>query len=379
MKDHKSAISSFDFELSRPTVTDDPHKVAQNRLERLARTVGDLVEKATQNERILRKFQHYELQLLAITNLETLFDTLLAQSLQHFRLDSAELWLFDPERILRDLLPDDIQRSAGLYWFDDDRDLRALYSTSYSVYLSSPPPPGLFIGRPMRSAALLPLVRQGVLVGSFHFGAFAAQRFSDDKSTDFISHLASVVAVCIENCTNQERLHRLSLIDMLTHVENRRSFHLSMDTEIARAVRQGEPLTVMLGDLDHFKSINDNHGHQIGDRVLRVVAQEISGMLRKTDHVCRYGGEEFALILPNCDANLAREIGERIRARIADLRIANDSGIEVPTSISLGVTCWTQPKAKSADIADRLVKAADDAAYRAKQSGRNRIEYQIFT
>ncbi|HET8709987.1 MAG TPA: diguanylate cyclase, partial [Spongiibacteraceae bacterium] len=244
--------------------------------------------------------------------------------------------------------------------------------------LASPPPPNLFPGRPMRSVALLPLVRQGALVGSLHFGAFAAQRFSGDKSTDFISHLASVVAVCIENCTNQERLHRLSLIDMLTHVENRRSFHLSMDTEIARAVRRGEPLTVMLGDLDHFKAINDNHGHQVGDRVLRTVAQEISGMLRKTDHVCRYGGEEFALILPSCDRNLALEIAERIRARIASLRIASDSGIEVPTSISLGVTCWTHPKANGVNVAERLIRIADDAAYRAKQGGRNRVEYQAF-
>ncbi len=379
MQDFKSAFFPFAREASRADAsTTDSNKLAQNRLEHLARTVGDLVDKATQNERILRKFQQFELQLLAIAGLETLFDTLLAESLQHFRLDATELWLFDPERILRDLLPDDVQRSAGLYWFDNDRDLRALYPTALSVHLASPPPTTLFAGRAVRSVALLPLVRQGALVGSLHFGAFAAQRFSGDKSTDFISHLASVVAVCIENCTNQERLHRLSLIDMLTRVENRRAFHLSMDTEIARAIRRAEPLTVMLGDLDHFKSVNDNHGHQVGDRVLRSVAQEIAGMLRKTDHVCRYGGEEFALILPSCDPGLAREIAERIRARIASLRIVSDSGIEVPTSISLGVTCWTHPKPNGIDIAERLVKVADDAAYRAKQGGRNRVEYQTF-
>ena len=379
MLDTQSAFPSFDIELSRAAdVTEDSNKLAQNRLEHLARTVGDLVDKATQNERILRKFQQFELQLLAITGMEVLFDTLLAESLRHFRLDAVELWLFDPERIVRDLLPDDVQRSAGLYWFDSDRDVRALYPAAQSVRLASPPPASLFPGRPVRSVALLPLVRHGALVGSLHFGAFAAQRFSGDKSTDFIGHLASVVAVCIENCTNQERLHRLSLIDMLTRVENRRAFHLSIDTEIARAIRQGEPLTVMLGDLDHFKAVNDNHGHQVGDRVLRAVAQEVSGMLRKTDHVCRYGGEEFALILPNCDRGLALEIAERIRARVANLRIASDSGIEVPMSISLGVTCWTHPKPNGIDVAERLIKLADDAAYRAKQSGRNRVEYQTF-
>jgi diguanylate cyclase (GGDEF)-like protein len=364
--------------LSSVNMAHDNNKLAQSRLERLTRTLGELVDKATENERILRNFQQFELELLAVSSMEALLDSLLSNSLRHFRLDAVEMWLFDPERILRDLLSDELQQSPGLYWFERDDDLRALHSPQYDVRLASPPPVGLFSGRPVRSAALLPLVRQGVLVGSLHFGAFASQRFSTDKSTDFINHLASVVAVCLENCANQERLHRLSLIDMLTRVENRRSFHLSMEREIARAVRQGEPLTVMLGDLDHFKQINDNHGHQVGDRVLHAVAQEIAGMLRKTDHVCRYGGEEFALILPNCDRALGLEIAERIRSRVAGMRIASDSGIKVPTSLSVGITCWTKPSSSITGVADRLIKCADDAVYGAKSAGRNRVEYLQF-
>jgi len=356
----------------------DKNKLAQNRLENLTRTVSELMDKATQNERILRKFQHFELELLAVGSIEALLDSLLADSLHHFRLDAVELWLYDPERILRELMTEELQRTSGLFWLDTDPALRELHPTLNTVRLVSPPLAGLFPGRPVQSAALLPLVRHGALVGSLHFGAFSAQRFSSDKSTDFINHLASVVAVCLENCANQERLHRLSLVDMLTRVENRRSFHLSMDKEIARSVRQQEPLTLMMGDLDHFKSINDNHGHQVGDRVLHAIAQEIAGMLRTTDHVCRYGGEEFALILPNCDRALAIEIADRIRQRIAAMRIASDSGIEVPVSISLGVTCWTRPLANGAMIAERLIKMADDAVYRAKAAGRNRVEYQIF-
>lgn len=356
----------------------DNNKLAQSRLERLTRTLGELMDKATLNERILRNFQQFELELLAVNGLEALLDTLLSNSLRHFRLDAVELWLFDPERILRDLLSEELQQSPGLFWFERDDELRALYPAQFAVRLSSPPPVDLFVGRPMRSAASLPLVRHGVLVGSLHFGAFAAQRFSTDKSTDFINHLASVVAVCLENCANQERLHRLSLVDMLTRVENRRSFHLSMELEIARAARQGEPLTVMLGDLDHFKQINDNHGHQVGDRVLHTVAQEIAGMLRKTDHVCRYGGEEFALILPNCERALGWEIAERIRSRVAELRVASDSGIKVPTSLSIGVTCWSKPADGVAAVADRLIKCADDAVYIAKAAGRNRVEYLAF-
>ncbi len=368
----------FAAPLTQADMAHDKNKLAQQRLDTLARTVSELVDKATQNERILRKFQQYELELLAVGSMEALFDGLLADSVRRFRLDAVELWLFDPERILRDLLTVELQQSEGVRWLDNDAELRALFPSFDAVRLLSPPPAGVFAGRTVRSAALLPLVRHGALVGSLHFGAFSAQRFSGDKSTDFINHLASVVAVCLENCANQERLHRLSLVDMLTRVENRRSFHLSIEREIARSIRQQEPLTLMLGDLDHFKSINDNHGHQVGDRVLHVVAQEIVAMLRTTDHVCRYGGEEFALILPNCDRALAIEIAERIRQRVASLHVASDSGIEVPISLSLGVTCWTRPAAPAAAVADRLIKMADDAVYRAKAGGRNRVEYQLF-
>ncbi len=352
--------------------------VAKQRLDKLARTVGELMDKASQNERILRKFQHFELDLLAVTGVEALLDSLLCDTVQHFRLDAVELWLFDPERILRDLLPEDVQQRQGLYWQDSDARLRALYPHPATVALVSPPPAGLFPGRAVASAALLPLVRHGVLVGSLHFGAFTAQRFSLDKSTDFIGHLASIVAACLENCVNQERLHRLSLVDMLTRVENRRAFQLSIDTEIARARRRAEPLTLMLVDLDHFKIINDHHGHPVGDRVLRAVAQEIAGMLRKTDHVCRYGGEEFALILPNCDRNLAIDVAERIRARIAALTLVSDAGLPVPVSLSLGLTCWAHPQAASAGLAARLLKLADTAMYQAKAGGRDRVEYLPF-
>lgn len=350
--------------------------LARSRYERLARTVSDLMDKATQNERILRKFQQYELQLLALSGMEALLDCLLGDSLHHFQLDAVEIWLLDRERQVRDLVPASMQAFAGLVWLDDDHVLRELYADQHAVLLVNPIPAGVFSGRSMRSAALLPLVRHGVLIGALHMGALSPQRFTEDKSTDFIQHLASIVASTFENAINHERLHRLSMIDMLTRVENRRAFAQSMDTEIARAARSGEPLTVMLADLDHFKQVNDNYGHQTGDRVLTAVAQEIAGMLRKTDHVCRYGGEEFALILPSCERALAQEIAERIRQRVSTLRIPSDSGIEVPMTISMGVTCWTRPADYPETLADQLIGMADKALYRAKALGRNRVEFQ---
>lgn len=350
--------------------------LARSRYERLAQTVSELMDKATQNERILRKFQQYELQLLAVSGMEALCDCLLGDSLHHFQLDAVELWLLDRDQGIRELTPESLRDLPGLVWLDDGSQLQALYQAQGSVQLVNPVPPGVFSGRSMRSAALLPLVRHGVQVGALHLGALAPQRFTADKSTDFIEHLGCIIASCIENAINHERLHRLSMIDMLTRVENRRAFAQSMATEIARAARHSEPLTVMLADLDHFKSINDHHGHQVGDRVLTAVAQEIAGMLRKTDHVCRYGGEEFALILPNCDRALAQEIADRIRLRVRSMRIASDSGIEVPVTLSIGLTCWSQPSTYPDTLPDTLIRLADQAVYRAKDKGRDCVEFQ---
>ena len=352
--------------------------MTRDRLERLASTVGALVDKANQNERILRRFQAFELQLLAVADLAALLDMLLGTSLNHFQLDAVELLLFDPDGALRELLPPELcEQWPALCWLDGDALLHELYPTA-AVRLESPPPATIFHGRALRSAALLPLVRQGYLVGSLHFGSFAAQRFSADKSTDFINHLASIVAHCVENGVNRERLHRLSLIDSLTRVGNRRAFGQALDREIARAVRHSEPLALMLIDLDHFKQINDRFGHPTGDRALRVVAQEISALLRKTDHVCRYGGEEFALVLPSCPPSLAQEVAERIRRCIAALQLRSDRGDPFALTLSLGVTCWPVDAAAPMGLAERLLGLADSAVYRAKTGGRNRVEYMAF-
>jgi diguanylate cyclase (GGDEF)-like protein len=236
----------------------------------------------------------------------------------------------------------------------------------------------------VQSAAMLPLVRHGVLVGSLHLGAQGEQRFTMDKSTDFITHLASIVAVCLENGVNQERLRRLSMYDMLTQVKNRRAFHKALDEEVSRAGRNGEPLSMLFIDLDSFKVINDSYGHPLGDKVLKEVAQYIDKMLRKTDHVCRYGGEEFALVLPNCSKSRALEIAERIRLKISQLVIVNDTASEdlareISVTLSIGVCRWlpdtTGNLPSGQDVVRQLIDCSDRGVYQSKAAGRNCVHY----
>lgn len=367
-----------------------PGLLASRRLESLGETVNDLFQKATQNEAILRRFQQFELKLLDLSNLEQLLDMLLRNSVDYFDLDCVELILYDPQGTLESLVSEELLSLPGLKLTGQLSELQALYSSKPDVRLASIRDGDLpvFPGMPVRSVALLPLCRHGVLVGSLHFGARGQQRFTDDKSTDFIAHLASIIAVCLENVVNHERLHRLSMYDVLTQVKNRRAFHRALEEEISRAARSGDPLSILFVDLDYFKQVNDRYGHPMGDKVLREVAQLVEGLLRKTDHVCRYGGEEFALVLPNCGRQRAMDVAGRIRRQVSEMPIHYDTDPRaehssqrtfVSVTLSIGVCCWSPDTeldgVPEADVARLLIATSDRGVYQSKAAGRNCVHY----
>jgi diguanylate cyclase (GGDEF)-like protein len=157
--------------------------------------------------------------------------------------------------------------------------------------------------------------------------------------------------------------------DHLTGLYNRRYLAATIDRELARCLRDGAPLSVMMIDLDHFKLINDTHGHPFGDRVLVAVAATLNESLRAGDIACRYGGEEFLLLLPNMAQDTARARADEIRQKVAALSLKVDGAV-FPVRISVGVA----EAPRDATDAAMLVKLADAALYRAKTSGRNRVE-----
>jgi diguanylate cyclase (GGDEF)-like protein len=168
----------------------------------------------------------------------------------------------------------------------------------------------------------------------------------------------------------EARLEQLSRVDPLTGALNRRHFAELLDREFKRAERYGTPLTCIMVDLDHFKKVNDEHGHVVGDSLLMAVAAALWGGLREHDAVVRYGGEEFALLLPNTSGNSAREVAERCRRLVAATEIPRP-GHHTPvcTTASLGVAAFPEDARTSGE----LVETADRALYRAKQAGRNRV------
>jgi diguanylate cyclase (GGDEF)-like protein len=183
------------------------------------------------------------------------------------------------------------------------------------------------------------------------------------RAVEMLERFVSQAALALTNARLLAQVKALAAADGLTGVANRRTFDGRLAAEIERSVRSGAPLSLLLFDVDHFKRLNDTHGHQAGDETLQRVAKTLSAGARTIDLVARYGGEEFALVLPGTDAATAAHVAERLRGAIADM-----PGSPAITA-SLGVASFPDAALNAAD----LIAAADEALYAAKQEGRNRV------
>lgn len=211
--------------------------------------------------------------------------------------------------------------------------------------------------------------------GDFVDGSFLASELLGDPLLYAYVTFGTTLAMAVFGRAlgaKEDALEALSLTDALTGLWNRRQFDLRLREEVARAARYRSPLSLLIVDVDRFKSVNDRWGHVHGDRVLRAIATAVRESFRRTDVVCRYGGEEIAIIAPNTDLEEARIFAERARERVAAMAIPPGQGgdanaCRVTISIGLaGVPAGGNPDAS------RLTRAADAALYTAKMDGRNR-------
>jgi diguanylate cyclase len=162
----------------------------------------------------------------------------------------------------------------------------------------------------------------------------------------------------------------LSSRDPLTDLANRRSFEVALSREIDRVARSGEPALLLALDLDHFKAVNDQHGHPVGDKILEAVAQVLRESVRPMDLVARLGGEEFAIVMPNCPASFGVTVAERVRRRVEQLRVTNSLGEALGVTVSIGGAFAPQWVRSTPAM---WMTRADMQLYEAKGSGRNRV------
>jgi diguanylate cyclase (GGDEF)-like protein len=343
-----------------------------------------MLDRAKLNSESLRKFQAFEMRLLNLNSLTGMIDHLLEEAKDYFDIDLISLCLVDENGEITKLLNEsgyEYISKNGLILVDHKNKLLTTYGLVGRPYIGAYKNENCeaffsdFDNKPA-SVAITPLKRRGKYLGALNLGSYQVDRFSDNMATDFVEHLASIVAICLENNLNFETIRRTSFIDSLTGVNNRHFFEQRIGEELDRCQRSSDPISCLFLDIDFFKAVNDKQGHQAGDKVLSEVASTIKTQLRNNDVLARYGGEEFVVLLTNINESMAWEIAERIRRTIQYLNIKLDEG-STSVTVSIGSSTYLPAPASfpvESDISTRLIKLADAALYKAKRSGRNRVE-----
>lgn len=353
--------------------------------ETLRSRMAYLLEQAERNHAIMMRHQAFDLQIVGAGSFQELVSTIFGTLPRISELDTVTLSLVDPEADIYTVMHKlgvDYEQLPDLLFCEHADEL------GFEVAVDRLPRPLLgpyapsrhaakFPQRPanLQSVALVPLLRNTRLIGSLNLGSADPNRFTPALGTDFIEHMGSIVAICLENVISNEMLKFIGLTDSLTGVYNRRYIDRRLVEEIARARRQGYRISCMYIDIDHFKQVNDTVGHGGGDEVLREVASRIKAELRISDALARFGGEEFVVLLIDADLESASMVAQRIRASVALNPVHLTSGEEVAVTVSIGVATLDDFERDHAieGVAHDLVAQADMALYQAKANGRNRV------
>jgi diguanylate cyclase (GGDEF)-like protein len=348
----------------------------------LRRRLAALTEEARKNDEAWRRAQAREMELLEADTLDALLERLTVGLRQSYRLEAATLVIADPDHEIRRLLAargQPIGPQGGVVFVDSVQGVAPAVAAARRPWLGKFSPvdhPLLFPGADaLQSVALLPLLRQDRVIGSLNFGSRDRARFLSALGTDFLHHLAVIAAFSLESAVNRARLVRSGFTDVLTGWHNRRYLQTRLHEELARCRRDRTPLTCLMIDVDHFKSVNDRFGHLAGDEVLRQLADCISGEVRGSDVSARYGGEEFVVLLPRTGIAAGFLLAERIREAVAAEPFELPAASRLPVTVSIGVAEHgpTDDERDLKVVAERLLALADVALYEAKAGGRNAV------
>lgn len=223
----------------------------------------------------------------------------------------------------------------------------------------------------------VPMVAQGEALGVLHLAALRAPDGNGADGSDPLSSttqslaiaVAQNVALSLANLQLRETLHQQSVRDPLTGLYNRRYLEETMVREEARAKRLRSTLGVILLDVDHFKQFNDTYGHGAGDRVLQSVGRLLRGRVRAEDVVCRYGGEEFVVVMPGASLDVVQGRAETLRREASHFALDGQNPMQTPITLSAGIAIFPD----HGDAWELVIAAADEALYRAKHEGRDRV------
>jgi diguanylate cyclase (GGDEF)-like protein/PAS domain S-box-containing protein len=273
---------------------------------------------------------------------------------QHTLVSAIASWGELPS-IERMFAPDDCWalRRGQTHPLNEDR------TGSRCLHLSEPPPAVSYC---------LPLQAQGETLGILHVQARHEESF-DEAKRQLAYTVVEQAGMALSNLKLREALREQSIRDPLTGLYNRRYMEEALKQQLSRLTRQLQPLGIIMIDIDHFKDFNDTHGHAAGDALLRELGQFLQSHIRGEDIACRYGGEEFTLIMPDASLEAAQQRAEHLRQEASQLRVHDAGQSHAAITLSVGVAIYPQ----HGRTIETVLRAADAALYRAKQEGRDRV------
>lgn len=348
----------------------------------LRRQLASLVAEAARNDTIARRAQRRERLLLQSRSLEDLLENMVGGLRASFGLDAVSVALADADHEIHHLLKSALRQrtipTEGMLLVDDLYDLCAQYAKLSRAALGpfrSELHAVLFPETTqLKSVALVPLGLRGRLIGVLNLASRDAQRFTPEHATDFLNHLGTIAAFCVENAVNRARLLLSGLTDVLTGWHNRRYLDARLPEEVARARREETPLCALIFDLDFFKQVNDRLGHLVGDDALKHVADVAAEVIRDSDVAARFGGEEFVVVLPHTALDAARVLAERLADAVRSRPFAPTADATEVLTVSIGVAQLDPRDGELATAAGKaLLSRADEALYAAKSAGRDRV------
>ncbi len=332
-----------------------------------------ILEVLCRNAEIAEKFFAIETSILSIHNFRDLFEKLLTEI--HDRFNVPRVWIAMTEdndvwRLLDRMTPGgtfgERLRLIDAKAFEElvgDGSLPILVNDGLERFASLLPEGTRF---PPGSIAIVPLSYEGKAIGSLNLGDESPERYGPGMEVSLLRQLAVKVSICLANVMAHERLAMLAFRDPLTDLLNRRVMEQVLRREFDRAKRYGTELAVVFLDIDRFKEVNDRHGHDMGDEVLKWVGNRLLAMSRQSDVVARFAGDEFVVVLPNTSADRAYRFVDRLQTFFLSTHLAHEGKV-IAVSVSCGVS--TMADAGMADAAS-LLKKADERLYHSKNSKR---------
>ena len=331
--------------------------------------IETLLELLKQNDEIAKKFQAIETKILSILNFTDLFEILLNEIRQKFHVpyvwltlintgDDLDLMQFlEDSKVLETNL--NILTSETFFGMVPRGTQPFLVNDDLQPYYRLLPPIKKFL---VKSMAVAPITLDGQIIGSLNQADFSYLRFAPGIDTSLLEQLAVKVSLCLANVTAHEKLKFLAYHDPLTGILNRRVLESILTREFHRARRYDSSLSLVFLDIDYFKKINDQYGHDAGDQVLMQLSHGMTGMVRNSDVVARYAGDEFIVLLPETTAEEASFLMDRMRTHFLETPLPiHDTSISI--SISFGVSSLED---KTITTPETLLKTADAELYRMK-------------